>query len=48
MEREESMNMDRALARERPRKAKDGTGDRAEREEFKNQAQGVGQRERQK
>ena len=45
VEREESMNRDREPAQERPRKAKDGTGNR---EEFKNQAQGVRQREGQK
>jgi len=46
VEREELMNKDRALARERPRKAKDGTSDRAEREEFKNQGQESRQREK--
>jgi len=42
------MNRDREPARERLRTAKDRTDDRAEREEFKKQTQGVGQRERQK
>ena len=45
-EREELMNRDRELARERWRKAKDHTGYGAEREELKNQGQGDRERER--
>jgi len=48
VEREESMNRNREVAQERLRKPKDFMGDRAEREEFKHQAQGAGQKEKQK
>ena len=45
---EELRKRNRELARERWRKAKDLTCDRAEREELRNQGQGAGQKERQK